>query len=106
MKGREGKGREIKKEEEEEEEKHREVLTAAQEALRMLPEQLPIRAAVADYLCDAAMRLRDTEALQAGRWEAFVAQPTLVRLLDVWEASPPGLEQTRRMHQVAQHVQS
>jgi hypothetical protein len=90
----------------EREEKHREVLAAAQEALRTLPEQIPIRAAVADYLCAAAVRLRDTEALQAGRWEAFVAQPTLVRLLDVWEASPPGLEQTRRMHQVAQHVQS
>jgi len=89
----------------EREEKHREVLAAAQEALRMLPEQIPIRAVVADYLCDAAMRLHDTEALQAGRWEAFLAQPTLARLLDVWEAAPPGLERTRQMHQAAQHVQ-
>ena len=65
--------------------KHREVLAAAQEALRTLPTTLPIRAAVADFLCAAAMRLHDMEALRAGRWEAFAAQPTLARLLDVWE---------------------
>jgi hypothetical protein len=86
--------------------KHREVLTAAQEGLRTLPEQIPIRAAVADYLCNAAMRLHDTEALQGGRWEAFVAQLTLARLLDVWEAAPSGPERTRWMHQAAQHVQN
>lgn len=86
--------------------KHREVLAAAQEALRTLPEQLPIRAAVADYLCAAAMRLHDMEALRAGRWEAFVAQPTLTRLLDVWETTPPGPERTHWMHQAAQYEQN
>src|SRR5215471_8390183 len=35
------------------------VLAAAQEALRALPEPLPIRAAVADYLSAAALRLHD-----------------------------------------------
>ena len=89
----------------EREAKHQEVLATAQEALRTLPEQIPIRAAVADFLCAAATLLHDMEALQAGRWEAFMAQPTLARLLDVWEAAPPGLERTRQMHQAAHHVQ-
>ena len=86
------------------EDKPHAVLAAAQEALQTLPEQLPIRAAVADYLCAAAAHLHDTEALRAGHWEAFVAQPTLARLLDVWEATPAGPEQTRRMQQAADHV--
>ena len=69
------------------------------------PSPLPIRAAVADYLCTAATHLHDTAALRAGRWEAFVAKPTLARLLDVWEVTPAGTERTRRMSQAAQHVQ-
>jgi tetratricopeptide (TPR) repeat protein len=81
------------------------VLAAAQEALWTLPEQLPVRAAVADYLCAAALHLHDTEALRVGRWEAFVAKPTLARLLDVWEVTPTGTERTRRMQQAAQHMQ-
>src|SRR5262245_21066612 len=81
------------------------VLAAAQEALRVLPEPLPIRAAVADYLCAAALYVQDTAALQRGRWEAFVAKPTLARLLDVWEVIPAGPERTRWMHQAAQHMQ-
>lgn len=83
---------------------HRETLAAAQEALRTLAPQLPIRAAIADYLCAAASRLNETEALLAGRWEAFVAKPVLPRLLDVWEAAPTEQERTRRMQQAAQHV--
>jgi hypothetical protein len=81
------------------------VLAAAHEALRALPRPLPIRAAVADYLCTAAMRLHDTAALRFGRWEAFVAKPTLTRLLDVWEVTPTGAERTRDMAQAAQHIQ-
>jgi hypothetical protein len=81
------------------------VLAAAHEALRTLPRALPIRAAVADYLCTAAARLHDTAALRLGRWEAFVAKPTLARLLDMWEVTPAGAERTRRMSQAAQHIQ-
>ena len=81
------------------------VLAAAQEALWTLPEQLPVRAAVADYLCAAALHLHDTEALRVGCWEAFVAKPTLARLLDVWEVTPTGSERTKRMQQAAQHMQ-
>jgi len=81
------------------------VLAAAHEALRTLPSPLPIRAAVADYLCIAATHLHDAAALRHGRWEAFVAKPTLARLLDVWEATPVGAARTRPMAQAAQHIQ-
>jgi hypothetical protein len=87
------------------EDEHHAVLAAAHEALRVLPRPLPIRAAVADYLCAAATHLHDTAALRLGRWEAFVAQPTLARLLDVWEVTPAGPERTRQMSQAAQHIQ-
>ncbi len=82
------------------------VLAAAHEALQTLPRPLPIRAAVADYLCAAAMHLHDTAALRLGRWEAFVAKPTLARLLDVWEVTPAGAERTGQMSQAAQHLQN
>ena len=81
------------------------VLAAAHEALRTLPRALPMRAAVADYLCTAATHLHDTAALRLGRWEAFIAKPALARLLDVWEVTPAGAERTRQMSQAAQHVQ-
>jgi hypothetical protein len=82
------------------------VRAAAHEALRTLPSPLPIRAAVADYLCTAATHLHDTAALRIGRWEAFVAKPTLTRLLDVWEVTPAGAARRRQMSQAAQHVQA
>lgn len=88
----------------EEEGKHREVLVAAQEALQTLPAKLSIRAAIADHLCAAAARLNEMETLRAGRWEAFTAQSTLVRLLDVWNAAASGEERTKLMRQAAQHV--
>ncbi|HID63056.1 MAG TPA: hypothetical protein EYP49_09995, partial [Anaerolineae bacterium] len=72
----------------EEEGQHDRVLAAAREALATLPRDLPIRAAIADHLCAAASALNDPESLRAGRWEAFVAKPTLARLLDLWEAFP------------------
>jgi hypothetical protein len=83
--------------------KHREVLIAAQEALQKLPAKLPIRAAVADHLCDAAAKLNETDALRAARWEAFLVAPILERLLDLWEATPTD-ERTRLMSQAAEHA--
>jgi tetratricopeptide (TPR) repeat protein len=80
---------------------HAQVLAAAREALDTLPRNLPIRAAIADHLCAAASELNDLESLRSGRWEAFVAQPTLSRLLDLWEAFPPGEERTASMQRAA-----
>ena len=88
----------------EQEGKHRQVLTAAQEALQTLPDKLPIRAAIADHLCAAAAKLNETDTLRAGRWEAFVAKSYLARLLDLWEVAPAGGERTRLMQRSAQHV--
>ena len=84
--------------------KHREALVAAQEALEALPAKLPIRAAVADHLCAAATKLKETEALRAGRWEAFLVKPTLRRLLDLWSAASADEERINLMQQAAQHV--
>ena len=89
----------------EQEGRYREVLAAAQEALRSLPQKLPIRAAIADYLCAAAERLNETDVLRAGRWEAFAAKPTLSRLLDLWEVTPAGSQRTTQMRQAARYLE-
>jgi hypothetical protein len=87
-----------------EEGKYKEMLAAAQEALQALPAQLPIRAAVADHLCAAAAQLNETEALRLGRWEAFVAKPTLPRMLDLWDVAVDAAERTALMQQTVEHV--
>jgi hypothetical protein len=88
----------------EEEGKHREVLLAAQEALETLPPRLPIRAEIADHMCTAAVQLNEKQALRDGRWEAFLAKPTLPRLLDLRDVFPAGAERVATMHRAAQHV--
>ncbi len=85
---------------------HSVVLVEAQHALQTLDARLPIRAAIADHLCAAAIRLEQPEVLRAGRWEAFSVKPTLERLLDLWEAASADQEQTALMRQAAQHVQN
>jgi len=86
--------------------KHREVLAGAQEALDTLHAKLPIRAAIADHLCVAAARLKEAQALRAGRWEAFLVKPTLARLLDLWNVAPTDKERIELMQQAAQHVKN
>ncbi len=88
----------------EQEGKQREVLAAAQEALQALPPRLPIRAAIADYLCAAAAQLNEMEAQRLGRWEAFVAKPTLPRLLDLWESVTTVDERTALMQRAVGHL--
>ena len=79
------------------------VVAAAREALRALPADRPIRAAIADHLCEAARTLGDPETLQEGRWEAFTVKPSLGRLLDLWEATPESKRRTR-MRQAERHL--
>ena len=88
----------------EQEGKHQQVLLATQEALQALPAELPIRAAIADHLCLAAARLNEKEALRAGRWEAFLAKPSLSRLLDLWDAVPTRAERTALMQRAVRHL--
>jgi len=90
----------------EQENRYREVLAGAQEALEKLPDKLPIRAAIADRLCTAAAKVKDTKALRAGRWHAFTAKPTLPRLLDLREATPSGKERAVVMQQAIQHIKN
>lgn len=85
--------------------KYPELLAAAQEALQALPAQLPIRAAVADHLNAAAIQLNDTGALHFSRWEAFLAKPTLPRLLDLWESAADAAERAALMRRADRHIQ-
>jgi hypothetical protein len=90
----------------EEEGKPREVLSAAQEALRELPADFSVRAEIADRLCAAAVQLGETEALRAGRWEAFRAQLSLSRLLDLRDTGTASEEKRSLMQQVARYVRN
>jgi hypothetical protein len=88
----------------EEEGRHQEVLVAAQEALQALPARLPIRAAIADNLCAAATRLDEVEALRQGRWEAFIAKPTLQRVLDLWDVAADAAGRTVLMERAVEYI--
>lgn len=85
--------------------KHREVVVEAQAALALLPADKPIHAALADHLCAAAQKLNEPTIVRAGRWEAFTAKPTLVRLLDLWEVTTPGADRTALMQRALQRLQ-
>jgi hypothetical protein len=89
----------------EQEGRYQEALVVAQEALQALPARLPIRAAIADHLCAAALRLDEVSATRLGRWEAFAAKPILPRLLDLWEAAADEEERTVLMQRALQHAQ-
>jgi tetratricopeptide (TPR) repeat protein len=89
----------------EQEGRYQEVLAAAQEALQALPARLPIRAAIADHLCTAALSLDEVSAMRQGRWEAFAAKPILPRLLDLWKAVAGEEERTALMQRALQHTQ-
>jgi hypothetical protein len=84
--------------------KHREVLAGSQEALAALEAGLPIRAAIADHLAAAAEKLNELALRRDGRWEAFVAQPILPRLLDLWEAAA-GAERVTLMRRAIERLQ-
>jgi len=89
----------------EEEGQYAQVLTEARLALQSLPDDLPIRAVIADHLCAAASVLGDRESLLEGRWQAFVAMPELSRLLDLWEAVPSMEQRPLWMQRAVQNMQ-
>ena len=89
----------------EEEGKHGEILIEAQKALQTLSTKLPIRAAVADCLCAAATKLKESQALREGRWEAFMVKPTLSRLLDLRDSVSPDAHQ-RLMSDATSHLKN
>ncbi|WNG42782.1 hypothetical protein F0U60_00700 [Archangium minus] len=81
------------------------VLSTAQEALEALPSGLPLRAAIAGFLASAAERLGQPDTVRAARWEAFVSQPTLSRLLELRDARPSEPERAHVMSQAARHLE-
>lgn len=88
-----------------EEGRHREVLAGARDALRALPPGLPIRAAIADFLCLSAAELGDRQAVASGLWEAFLAKPSLARLLALVECAPTAAARRELARRAAQHLE-
>jgi hypothetical protein len=69
------------------------LLAAAQEAFNHLPEGLRLRAEAADHWFRAASALGDERAALQARWEAFRADPSVRRLMDLWEAAGEPVRQ-------------
>jgi tetratricopeptide (TPR) repeat protein len=67
------------------EKKYAETIAAAKYALSQLTEKLPIRAAIADYLTQAAIGVNDEETAFYSRWLSFSAKPAIDKLLDLYE---------------------
>ncbi|MFE8604056.1 hypothetical protein [Archangium violaceum] len=82
------------------------VLTTAQESLAVLPSSLPLRATVATFLASAAERLGQPDTVRSARWEAFVSQPTLSRLLDLRDTFPSESEREPLLRRAARHLES
>jgi hypothetical protein len=66
------------------------LMAASREALKALPAALPLRAAAADQMYRAAVALGDEKTALAARWEAFQTEPSVTRLLDLWDAAGEG----------------
>ena len=88
-----------------EEGRSRDAATGAQEALDVLPDDLPVRAAVADELCTAAQRLNDHALMREAHWQAFAAKPELRRLTDLAVAVDSHAERKKVMRRAAEHVE-
>lgn len=63
--------------------KEDEAVRAARAALKRLPARLGLRAEIADELAAAARKAGIDDAIAEARWEAFVSDPGLRRLLDL-----------------------
>ncbi|HYO56267.1 hypothetical protein [Archangium sp.] len=85
--------------------KPHEVLSTAREALEFLPSGLPLRATIAGFLASAAEHFGQPDTVRSARWEAFVAQPTLPRLLDLRDTRPSEPERAQVMHRAARHLE-
>lgn len=79
------------------------LLREAEQALQRIPPKQRQRAAVADFLAEAAQHQGEEAHFHQARRAALVSEPTLKRLLDLWEALPQA-ERTAEMRSVAQHI--
>lgn len=62
---------------------------AANEALDALPILVAVRTTIADTLYRSAQKLGDNKQLIRARWQAFISEPSLRRLLDLYEDAQP-----------------
>ncbi len=88
-----------------EEGRSRDVVAGAQEALSVLSDGLPVRAAIADELSAAAERLKDHSLLREARWQAFFAKPGLRRLVDLAATIASDAERKEYMLRAAGHLE-
>ncbi|HIE28924.1 TPA: hypothetical protein EYP66_16745 [Candidatus Poribacteria bacterium] len=84
--------------------KYRDVIAAVESARQALSPDMPIRAAISDYLRQAAEHVGDEELASTARWEAFYAKPELSRLLDIWEFTPDESQHTELMQRASERI--
>jgi hypothetical protein len=84
--------------------KYREVIAAVESAREAISPDMPIRAAIADYLKQAAEQVGDEEIESAARWEAFYAKPELSRLLELWESTPDESQRVKLMRRASERI--
>jgi hypothetical protein len=79
-------------------------VAAAQAGFDVLPDRLPIRAELADYLVAAAAALGDAKIQQRARWEALLAEPSLERLLDLRDTAAERAGKARLMRRASERL--
>lgn len=77
------------------------LLVEAEKALQRFPEKHPIRAKMADFLAEAALRQGETKLLRQSRRIALLSEPKLERLLDLWEVLPQA-QRAAQMRAIAE----
>jgi len=80
------------------------VIAAVEQARQVLPPDMPIRAAIADYLLQATEHVGDEELASTARWEAFYSKPELSRLLELWESNPDESQRIELMQRASDRI--
>ena len=84
--------------------KYPDAIAAAEQARQVIKPDMPIRAAIADHLREAAGQLNDAELASSATWEAFYARPKLSRFLDVWESISDEPQRMELMERASERV--
>ena len=86
------------------EEKYSDVVEAAQQARTVVKPDMPIRAAIADCVREAAEKLNDKELAFDAVWEALYAKPGTSRLLDVWDSTTDDDQRVGLMQRASERI--
>jgi soluble cytochrome b562 len=85
--------------------KYSDVVEAAQQVRTVVKPDMPIRAAIADCLLEAAEKLNDKELAFNAVWEAFYAKPGIDRLLDVWNSTTDDDQRVELMQRASERIE-